>query len=300
MPEKARATVLDRSFPTDLVPGDCEYRVALPPGYAAERESPYPFLLVMHGGGGSRDFLSTVLPTLEEAWHAGNLDPCVAACMTAARSFYMDYRDGTESWETLMVTEFLSAVRDEFHCATERGKVAVTGVSMGGMGSLRLAFKHPHLFGTVASLEPATESSLAYESLTPVDTFYRQDMYMEKFGKDGRIDTEYWAANNPATIAATAPERLRNTAIYIEAGSEDGFELHRGTEFVHRILWDNDIKHEYRHILGADHIGKTLEGRTRYALDFIGRQWNPPPVDQEVAEFRRLIAPMRQQAGLEP
>ena len=116
---------------------------------------------------------------------------------------------------------------------------------------------------------------------------------MEKFGVGGEIDRAYWAENNPATIALTAPEPLRRLAIYIEAGSEDSLELHR-------VLWDNEIKHEYRRIPGADDIGDSLEGRLRYAFAFIGWQWHPPPEDQAVKELRRAIAPARIAAGLPP
>ena len=265
--------------------------------YDGDRDPAYPLLLLLHGGGGSRDFLDTWVAATKDLWR--RLDPFVGVCPSAGRSFYMNYRDGSEAWETLLVTELLDAVRSEFRVAAERARVAVSGVSMGGMGCLRLAFKHPDLFGTVAALEPAIEASLSYDALQPADTFYRADQYPEKFGIDGVVDEGYWAENNSATIAANAPERLRDLAIMIEAGTEDGFELHRGAEFLHRVLWDRGLQHEYRTVLGADHIGRSLNERFRYACAFISRQWNPEPVDEDVVEFRKLIAPQRRQAGLD-
>ena len=307
--EPVGATSLDRSFTTELVPGDCEYRVALPPGYSANRDTAYPLLLLLHGGGGSRDFLTTVLPLIEDLWQSpadeavetgqGYLEPCVAVCANAGRSFYMDYRDGSESWETLIVSELLDAVRREFHVAADRRQVALCGVSMGGMGCLRMGFKHPDRFGILAALEPAIEASLTYADLVPADTFYRADQYGAKFGVDGVVDEAYWAANNPASVAANAPGRLAEQAILIEAGTEDGFELQRGAEFLHRTLSDRGIKHEYRLVLGADHVGESLTERLRYALAFIGRQLSPGPPDQAVVQFRNAIAPLRRQAGLE-
>ena len=271
-------------------------------------------MLVLLHGGGSRDFLTTLLPTLDELWRcaatsgapkqpalAGDdqLLPCVAVCASAGRSFYMDYRDGSAAWETLLLTEMLDAVRAEFNIAAEPGRSAVCGVSMGGMGCLRLALKYPDLFGTVAALEPAIESSLRYDALKPADTFYRADQYVEKFGVDGVVDGGYWERNNPATIAANGPDRLRDLAILIEAGTEDGFELHQGAEFLHRVLWDRGLKHEYRLVLGADHVGRSLEQRFPYALGFIGRQWNPGPADEAAVRFREQIAPLRRQVGLD-
>ena len=295
---RPEAHAVDREFATDLVPGDCEYRVALPPGYDPNRERPYPLLLLLHGGGGSRDFLGeTLLSATRDPWD--ELGPSVVVCPSAGRSFYLDYRDGSEAWETLIMTELLDAVRSEFHVAAERERVAVSGVSMGGMGCLRLAFKYPEVFGTVAAIEPAIEGTLRYDELAPADTFYRADQYPEKYGVDGVVDAAYWEENHPTAIAADAPERLRDLAIMIEVGTEDGLELHRGAEFLHRLLWDRGLKHEYRLVLGADHIGRSLDERFRYACAFIGRQWNPEPVDEEVAAFRKLIAPQRRAAGLD-
>jgi hypothetical protein len=91
----------------------------------------------------------------------------------------------------------------------------------------------------------------------------------------------------------------QDLAVLIEVGTEDGLELHRGAEFLHRVLWDGGLKHEYRLVLGADHMGRGLVERFRYAFSFIGSQWNPGPVDEDVAQFRRVVAPMRRQAGLE-
>ena len=121
--EAAAATSVDRWFATDRVPGDCEYHVALPPGYRANRDRAYPLLLLLHGGGGRREFLTTLLPLIEDLWRRpaeegretgqGHLEPCVAVCANAGRSFYMDYGDGSESWETLIASELLDAVRRE-------------------------------------------------------------------------------------------------------------------------------------------------------------------------------------------
>jgi S-formylglutathione hydrolase len=38
------------------------------------------------------------------------------------------------------------------------------GISMGGMGSLRMAFKDPTSFLAVAALEPAIEAAYSYDT----------------------------------------------------------------------------------------------------------------------------------------
>ncbi len=79
--------------------------------------------------------------------------------------------------------------------------MAVSGVSMGGWGACAWPSSTRRRSPPSPPWSPAIESSLTYAALTAVDTFYRQDVYIEKFGMDGEVDAAYWAENNPATIA---------------------------------------------------------------------------------------------------
>jgi S-formylglutathione hydrolase len=79
-------------------------------------------------------------------------------------------------------------------------------------------------------------------------------------------------------------------AIYLEVGDEDFLNAHDGAEFLHRVLWDLDIAHEYRLIRGADHGGPTLIPRIRDAFAWLGtvssqlhRDANPSPNPDERA-----------------
>src|SRR5947209_6680638 len=50
--------------------------------------------------------------------------------------------------------------------------VGVQGISMGGQGALRLAFKHPDLFPVVAGIAPALDYHELYGEGTPLDGLY--------------------------------------------------------------------------------------------------------------------------------
>jgi len=50
--------------------------------------------------------------------------------------------------------------------------VGVQGISMGGQGALRLAFKHPDLFPVVAAIAPALDYHELYGAGTPLDGMY--------------------------------------------------------------------------------------------------------------------------------
>lgn len=120
------------------------------------------------------------------------------------------------------------------------------------------------------------------------------------FGAPG--DKDYWAAGNPASIVAADPGRIRDAglAIYLECGDEDAFGFHEGAEFLHRLLWDHGIRHEYRLIRGADHVGATLLDRSRDRFLFIARHLEPHPPVPAVEIFRKKREDVYRELGYEP
>lgn len=115
----------------------------------------------------------------------------------------------------------------------------------------------------------------------------------ERFGSP--IDENYWKANNPASILIKNREKIRNSGIkiYIEVGTEDMLGLFRGSEFLHRILFDNKIKHEYRLVYGADHVGNTFTERFNNGFSYLNRVINPPDPDSQVIATRKFFAVMK-------
>src|SRR5680860_1469336 len=110
-----------------------------------------PVMLWLHGGGGSHAFLDQCRPLFEQLWAEDALPPMVVATPDAGRSFYLDRADGSERWEQFVLDELLlPEVRRITTSATGASATAIGGVSMGGMGSLRMAFRRPDAFAAVA------------------------------------------------------------------------------------------------------------------------------------------------------
>ena len=279
------------------VPGPVAATIYTPPGYDPKRAEPYLLLIQLHGGGGSNKAMARMGPLLEQAIKEGRTPPMVSIMPSAQRSFYMDYRDGSQKWEQFIVTDLLPYARQTLNVPKGRQGTFITGISMGGMGSLRIAFKHPDLFQAVASQEPGIEPALAWDDIKLRDRYWRSDALMEQiYGKP--IDKAYWAANNPATIAAKDPNRLVGLGIYLEAGDQDMFFLDHGTEFLHRTLFDAGIAHEYRLVRGAEHVGPSIDPRFLDAMSFIGRAINPPAwIDETVVKARASTDAQKRAAG---
>lgn len=289
------------SLETTLVPSPAHYAVLLPPGYEGAAD-PLPLILLLHGGGGDHRFLTDRMkPQIEQAWALGILEPAVVVTPSAGRSFYMDFRDGSQRWETFILKELLPHLHDTYLVSNDPRKTLIAGISMGGMGGLRLALKYPNRFGAVAALEPGIEPVMAYDDIELRDRFWRAEALFEQiYGSP--VDREYWKQNNPANIVVSGAEGIRKNGlrIYLEVGDEDSFNLQRGTEFLHRVMVDHDVRHGYRWIDGADHTGNTIPARFMYAFAHLNQALAPPPADTTLGELHRRIRLMKQRAGLSP
>ena len=91
-------------------------------------------------------------------------------------------------------------------------------------------------------------------------------------GAAPHYDSLHYKLNNPASIADDNAASIRdsNLLIYLDVGDRDCLNLHDGTEFLHRVLWDHAIEHEYHLIHGADHVGSSLSARMAAVCAWMG------------------------------
>ena len=285
-----RETTLD----TALVPSPLEYSV-LRPGPALRADDAndeLPILLFLHGGGGDRTALKSSRHLFERAWRDGLLPPMVVATPSStAQSYYMDFHDGSERWTTLLAGEFPRQIGERY--GGDPTRVAIAGYSMGGVGALRVSFKNPDAFFAVVGMAAGVEPALEYGDLPAWYEGWKRPRLGTRFGTP--VDPAFWAANNPASIAAADPGRLRGSAlaILVECGAEDQFHNHVGNEFLHRVLTEQRIPHEYRLVLGEAHVPVAPE-RILAAFDFIGRALRGPGEAKRAARARSdaMLAPM--------
>jgi S-formylglutathione hydrolase len=282
---------------TRLVPSPVTFSVLLPPSYEEEGDRTYPLLLWLHGGSGDHRYLRGSAPTFARMWSEGTLPEMVVVTPTATQTQYMDYRDGSEQWESFIMMELLPHVRANHRVSTEHGGTFVAGVSMGGRGALTLGFRHLDAFGVIVAYEPYVDPAYEWEDARPTSMFYKLGDPVDKFGDP--IDSAYWEAHNPATIVRNHADEIRASGIqiYIEVGSEDVLGLHRGANFLHQALYEYDIRHEYRYVAGADHVGATFAWRTPDGLAFLNRAINPPPHDPQVEGFRKWADAFKRRVG---
>jgi acetyl esterase/lipase/enterochelin esterase-like enzyme len=294
------AEILRESLQTQFVEGGTlEYAVLLPDSYDTNGAE-LPLLLMLHGAGGDREQLVRFQPQIEAMWTAQELpEMIVAAPSVATGSIYMDSYDGKNRWESVIMTELLPHLRDKFRASTDRESTMVTGISMGGFGSLRLGFKYPETFGALAAMEPGAWPGLTWNAVPDRNKIRTPERIAALFGDP--FDDQRFQQENPASIVQNAPERLRDSAIYIEVGDEDFLGFMEGVDFLHRLLWRHRLQHEFRLVRWADHTGSTIMERSHDRFRFLAR-FLAQPTDPEPAltRQRERIAAGHTARGIQP
>ena len=282
---------------SDLVPSPIEYAILLPKEYENSGKT-YPLILFLHGGGGNgKDLLNLIGPMVWDIWERKVVPEMVIVTPNCNRSLYMNYNDGSEKWESFIIQEFLPYLQETYRVDTDRNNTFIGGISMGGLGSLRLGFKYLDKFKAIVSFEPGIEPVFEWKDVEIIDKFYRQKDFMEKiFGSP--IDEDYWNKNNPAYIVREKADKIRESEIkiYLEVGTEDFFGLYRGAEFLHRILFDHQIRHEFRYVYGADHLGASFRERIINGFSFLNRIINPLKESSDVIKAREFFLQMKENA----
>jgi len=258
-----KATTHLYEFDSEVMQQKVEVSVVLPPQFN-DSES-LPLLINLHGGGGERNFLFRSLHVFDSMWQEKELPQLVMVSFSSGPGSWYG-----GDWEKFVVDELPKWAAQHFNTRTDREGTVMTGISMGGYGSLKIGFKHPNRFKAIAPMEPAIEPSITRTEGNKRNTWWRMEL-METAVWGSPLDEDAWLNDNPATIVSRNAEKIRNSNldIYLEVGDKDYINLHDGAEYLHRVLWDNDIRHEYHLVRWADHVGLSVDRRVREAHRFL-------------------------------
>jgi putative tributyrin esterase len=253
------------TFPSESMHAERNYGIYLPAGYEEETEK-YPVIYFLHGlfedehrfdreGRGGREVLDKLIAD-------GTIGKVLVAIPRGDLSFYMDSKDGTKPYEKMVIDDFVSFVEKNYRVKPGPENRGISGVSMGGLGSLKIAFRHPDRFGSVSAhsaalLAPDVDKLPDYTQrflgFAPV-----KKAVTEIFGDP--IDPTIWRDNNPFYLLETRTD-LAGIKLYFDCGDQDRYQFNKGAEELHELLDKKKIPHEF-HILpgghGWDYLGQYL------------------------------------------
>jgi len=180
----------------------------------------------------------------------------------ADSTFYIDSKDGARKYEDFFIHDFMPLMEKHFRLLGTPSGRAIGGVSMGGYGALRFAFRYPQMFVAVVTHMPALLEQLPRGSSEAGLTPYLGPA----FGRP--LDEAFWKANTPFVPARTA--NLRGLKIYFDCGDQDDFGFDAGTKALDKLLTARHVPHE-SHIYPGRHswqfVAQHLEASLKIVSD---------------------------------
>ncbi|AKD56848.1 esterase [Spirosoma radiotolerans] len=224
-----------------------KFSIYLPPDYYVSNRR-YPVVYLLHGYGdnetswvqfGEADRIA------DTNIKAGELPPMIIVMPNGGATFFVNDYQNKVRYEDMFVQELIPHIDSTFRTRTQREFRAISGLSMGGFGSLTLAMHHPDLFGSCAALSAGIRTDEGFMSI-PDDRYNL--VFAPVFSGPAKGDerlTVAWKRNSPITLAKSAPEGdLSKVRWYIDCGDDDALTV--GNSVLHMALLERKIPHEYR------------------------------------------------------
>jgi diacylglycerol O-acyltransferase / trehalose O-mycolyltransferase len=212
--------MLDLTIPSAALQRDVHVRLLLPPSFDTERARTYPALYLLHGANeplGYRAWTeqtrvetlvqsTEVLVVMPEAGLAGWYSDWLEACGSTRSDV-----DEQPGWETFHTVELPSTLARSYRAS---GLNAVAGLSMGGMGAMAYAARHPDQFAAAASYSGALHTQTNPEVLALTLQLLGCSNAMAVWG-DLTSHADVWASHDPYALA----DRLTEIPLYVSAGN---------------------------------------------------------------------------------
>lgn len=261
-------------FKSDILGRDVNYCIYLPPDYKVSTRR-YPVVYLLHGFSDNETAwvqFGEVNLAADRAIATREIPPMIIVMPDAKITWYInDYR-GRERYEDMFIKEFIPYVDKTFRTRAKKEFRGISGLSMGGYGSLMFAMRHPEEFAACAALSAGvmTDEEIVNMENNQYDRFFT-DLFGNKLRGKDRLN-EQWRSYNPLDLAKTVPiEKLKRVRWYMDCGDDDF--LYKGNSALHVLMRNLQIPHEYRVRDGAHNWTYWRTGITN-ALKFIGKSFH--------------------------
>jgi enterochelin esterase-like enzyme len=234
-----------RSYESAAMKTKVGYNIYLPPSYGDPgNTNRYPVIYWLHGRGCSESNDQFPAKTVELAIRDKIIPPLIVVYASGGgMSFYSDSANGQWLAETTIIQELVPHVDTIFRTLPGRGGRAIQGMSMGGIGAMKLALKYPDLFSSVVAFAGGYRTADGMHADEP------SRQIMERVFAN---DSQRFLANHPATIARANAETVRGAlGIKMLVGLDD--YLLENNRSLHATLTELQLPHEYSEIPGTRH-----------------------------------------------
>jgi diacylglycerol O-acyltransferase/trehalose O-mycolyltransferase len=196
--------MLDVTVRSPALGTDAKVRLITPAGWSQDGRR-WPVLYLLHGCcdtyvSWTRSTDVETLPQLR--------DVLVVMPEGGDVGFYSDWRDGP-AWETFHLRELRELLERDYGAGDRR---AIAGLSMGGLGAMGYAARHPGLFGAAASFSGVLHPLAHPQWYLGLFADFTDDPLAVWGGPDTERDV--WEAHDPTELA----DGLRGVALFVSSG----------------------------------------------------------------------------------
>ena len=294
--------------------------VYLPPGYEKQVKVRYPVVYWLHGYDGngwnkpktntSTDSMSRLREAMDRAIAAGKARPMIIVMPDGNNKYgggFYTNSAATGNWEDFITIELVKHIDAKYRTLPNVASRGIAGHSMGGYGAIKLAMKHPELYGVVYGLsacclgwdaaflenkiwseilsfktpEDAAKASIgarlafarsaAWSSNPAKAPLFFDTLFTNEEGALKMVNDVFarWSANMPVAMTDQyRPNLLRLRAIAFDVGRQDNLlGLNR---LLSAAFKRNQIPHTFEEYEG-DHTNKIPERVETRMLPFFSR-----------------------------
>jgi enterochelin esterase-like enzyme len=233
-----------RTLTSRILKAERKYAIYLPPNYN-NTDISYPVLYLLHGAGDDHTGwvqFGQVQYIADKAISEGKSAPLIIVMPDASTGVrgYQNTIDGKFDFENYFFDELIPHIEKNYRVRTDKRYRAISGLSMGGGGTITYALHRPDLFSTAAPLSAAT-GTWDFEKFKSDTKRVYPDV------SDEKIESYYKHHDIASVIAGASEEKLsllKNIHWYISCGDDDF--LYEGNSLLHICFRKNNIPHEYR------------------------------------------------------
>lgn len=259
-----------RTLKSNILKTERKYSIYLPPGYE-ESDQSYPVLYLLHGSGddhtgwvqfGQVQYIADKTIAKGKAAHMIIVMP---DANTDRRGYFNDIR-GDFNYEDFFFKELIPHIEQTYRVRKERRYRAISGLSMGGGGTIFYSLHQPGMFAAAAPLSASAGSW---------DIKQQKDRLGEAASKVTEKQlNDYFNRHSIEGVLKNASkedlDEIKRIRWYISCGDDDF--LYEGNALMHIALKKNEIPHEYRVKDGA-HTWTYWRMELPLVLEFVSKSF---------------------------
>jgi S-formylglutathione hydrolase FrmB len=208
----------------------------------------YPVLYLLHGASGAfNDWHQKVTEPGLVNRLADQYELIIVTPGVGPASYYYDSpKLDSVQYETYLIKELIPLIDQTYRTLSQRESRAITGLSMGGHGSMMLSSKHPDMFIAAGSMSGVMNIDTRMWHVP--DDFQKLRTDGQKFML-GEINYDAPTFNSFTAVGYVDQMKKNEIALLIDCGVDD-FLISTNRQ-IHQLLLENGTPHEYIERPGA-------------------------------------------------